>query len=102
MNKVVDEEHYTSSIYSSTFNKDYNKFYFDTMGNANPTRNRSMTPSVSNYFFERLMGGKYIITTGNQPFGSHVIYEKDNVKVCELDYVNPIGYASSNLISLYK
>lgn len=100
MNKIYNKHHYSTTLYSSTFNKTYNEFFFDVMNNEIPYRNRSMTPASSNPFFQRIMGEKYIITTGRAPFGSKKIYESGNVKVYELDYVQPIGYVSSNIISL--
>lgn len=99
MNKIVNRYHLASTLYSSTFNKEYNEFFFDGVNNPIPYRNRSMTSASSNPFFQRLMGEKYVITTGKKPIDSKEIKKIGNIHIYELNHVLPIGYASSNLIS---
>lgn len=99
MNKIVNRYHYSSTLYSSTFNKEYNAFFFDDMNNPIPYRNRSMTSTSFHPFFQRFMGEKYVITTGKKPIDSEEIKKIGNIHIYELNHVLPIGYASSNLIS---
>jgi uncharacterized membrane protein YfhO len=99
MNKVYNSYHLTSTLYSSTFNKNYNQFFFDIANNAIPYRNRSMTPASTHLIFQMLMGEKYIISSDKEPFYYQKIYEKNGLSVYETENVLPIGYASSNLVS---
>lgn len=95
MNRVTDMHEYKTTIYSSTFNKDYNNYFYEFMNNPIPFRNKSMTPSSSNLLFQIMMGEKYIITNKNSDLKK--IYEKGNVKVYENDFVLPIGYVTDSI-----
>lgn len=99
MNKIMDPHQLTTTLYSSTFNSNYNTFFYDTSNNAIPYRNRSMTSSSSNPLFQAFMGEKYYLTTDKAPFHAKIIDEYGALKVYELDTVLPIGYATSKLIS---
>ena len=96
MNRVVNMKELKTTIYSSTFNKKYNNYFYEVMNNAIPYRNKSMTPSSSNPIFRIMMGEKYIITTKEEK-GLEKIYEKGNVKVFLNNNVLPIGYATSDI-----
>lgn len=98
MNKIQNKYHYTSTMYSSTFNKTYNDFFFEKINNAIPYRNKSMTPASLHPLFQILFGEKYLITKENKVVDGKKIYEKGNIKVYEKDHVLPIGYATSHFI----
>ena len=85
-------------MYSSTFNKTYNDFFFEKINNAIPYRNKSMTPASLHPLFQILFGEKYLITKENKVVDGKKIYEKGNIKVYEKDHVLPIGYATSHFI----
>ena len=99
MNKITDENQYVSTLYSSIFNKDYNKFYYDTFNNAIPFRNRSMTPASLNPLYQIYMGEKYVISNSKKILGAKKIKSKNKINIFEHEKVLPIGYASSNLLS---
>lgn len=100
MNKIVNQKHFTSNLYSSTFHQAYNYFFFDVANNHIPHRNKSMTPSSHHPVFQWLMGEKYYLTTETPPLASSKIFEENGVQVYELEHVLPIGYATPNTISL--
>lgn len=92
--------YYQTTLYSSTYNKEYNKFYYDVMNNAIQSRNRVITSSAKNYPFLLLTGNKYLVTK-NKPFKGYKEYFKLNdITVYKNDSVLPVGYSSSNLLSL--
>lgn len=98
MNTHFAPNHYTTTLYSSTFNSLYNQFVFDTMNNAIPHRNRSMTPASTNPLFQVLMGEKYILSEKELSYGTKK-KEFGNIKVYALENVMPLGYATSSLLS---
>lgn len=98
MNKIQNRYHYTSTLYSSTFNKTYNDFFFEKINNLIPYRNKSMTPASLHPLFQILFGEKYLLTKGNQVVDGKKIYEKGDIKVYEKAHVLPIGYATSHFI----
>ena len=98
MNRVTSMDELKTTIYSSTFNKKYNNYFFEVMNNAIPYRNKSMTPTSVNPLFRMMMGEKYIITL-NDEVGLEKIYEKNNVKVYLNSNVLPIGYSTDRIIT---
>lgn len=98
MNKIQNKYHYASTMYSSTFNKTYNDFFFEKINNVIPYRNKSMTPASLHPLFQILFGEKYLITKENKVIDGNKIYQKGDVKVYEKDHVLPIGYATSHFV----
>ena len=89
---------YTTTLYSSTFNKTYiDAFYNDFMNNFE-FRNKFMISSKYNIFFNKLMGVKYIISNRNI-YGYEKIIKKDNLILYENNNVNQIGFFKSNIMS---
>lgn len=99
MNKIQNKNHFATTLYSSTFNKAYNDFFFEKINNAIPYRNKSMTPSSLHPLFQILFGEKYLITKENKEINGKKIYEKGNIKVFEKEPVLPIAYATNHFIS---
>ena len=99
INSIYNMKQYQTSIYSSTFNKIYNDFYYNVFNNSIPYRTKSTMVAVNNPLFQILMGDRYIITKGEVPLNSKLIATKDGVMVYERDDVLPIGYASSHILS---
>ncbi len=98
MNTHFSPNHYTTTLYSSTFNPFFNQFVFDTMNNAIPHRNRSMTPASMHPLFQIVMGEKYILSDKEFHYGKK-IKEFGNIKVYQLENVLPLGYATSSVLS---
>ena len=99
VNKIYDACYYQTSIYSSTFNKNYHYFFFDVIMNAVPYRNNLLTTQSNNIMFQTLMGVKYVISDNESPVGYKLINSQNKLKVYKNDNVFPLGYASSLLLS---
>ena len=91
--------YYQTTIYSSTYNVLYKKFYYDIMNNPYQSRNEFILSAPKNYPFLLLMGHKYLLDT-NTYMGYLEIDHKDNLKLYQNDNALPIAYASSSLINL--
>ncbi|MDE6284486.1 MAG: YfhO family protein, partial [Bacilli bacterium] len=95
-----DIRYYQTTLYSSTYNMNYNKFYYDVMNNPMQSRNRVITSSAKNYPFLLLMGNKYIISE-NKPFiGYEQVLNEGGVIAYKNENALPLGYSSSHLMSL--
>jgi uncharacterized membrane protein YfhO len=99
VNKVYDTRYYQTSIYSSTYNKNYYQFFYDVIMNAVPYRNNLLTTQSNNIMFQTLMGVKYIISDNEAPIGYELINSHNKLKVYKNDDVFPLGYVSSSLLS---
>ena len=98
LNRIWDMGQYSSSIYSSAYNDNYQKFRQSVFELEQPFRNAMMQPVSKNPVFQRLMGVKYIISkepvAGYEPdqkCGEQTIYRNDQTA--------PILYATDRLIS---
>ncbi|MDD2490321.1 MAG: YfhO family protein, partial [Bacilli bacterium] len=99
VNKVYNARYYQTSIYSSTYNKNYHQFFYDVIMNAVPYRNNLLTTQSNNIMFQTLMGVKYIISDNEAPVGYELINSHNKLKVYKNDDVFPLGYVSSSLLS---
>lgn len=100
VNKVYNADYYQTSLYASTFNPTYKTFYDNIINNAIPYRNKLMAASASNIMFQTLMGIKYVITDkDNVPIGYSLVNGNDNLGIYKNDFVLPLGYSSSSLMS---
>ncbi len=95
INKINNIREYRISNYSSILNKYYWEFYFKTFDNENPHRNFLMFGKNQNVLFNMYMGNKYLVGKKDM-----LGYEKIGNNLYRSDYVLPISYASSNLMSL--
>lgn len=93
-------DYYKTTLYSSTYNVNYNKFYYDVLNNPIQSRNRVITSSAKNYPFLLLTGNKYLISKTKPYIGYEKIESNDNINVYKNENVLPIAYASSNIMSL--
>lgn len=89
---------YKTSVYSSTINNNYSKFYYDTLKMNNNNYNNLIIRDSSNIILNKLLGVKYIYSEQELGYG----YELIGNNIYENKYVLPIGYASSNIYSLDK
>ncbi len=95
-NKITNIDHLSSTIYSSAFNRNYNKFYYDVFNNAVTFRNRSMTANSTNVLFNNYFGEKYIITNEDVNLG-YSYSEKGKFRIYKNEDTYPIGYATNKI-----
>lgn len=94
LNRIWSEEQYISSIYSSTYNDEYQKFRKEIFQMEQPYRNLLMQAGAKNAVFQKLMGIKYVISEKEVPG-----YEQIEEGVYENKEVYPIAYVTNHLIS---
>ncbi|MGN0601358.1 MAG: YfhO family protein [Oscillospiraceae bacterium] len=100
VNIIYNTGFYSSSIYSSLHNEDYNNFYFNEIKNENEFRNSALTTESENLLFKALMGEKYIISdVDNVPTGYEKIKTSGNISLYKNDNVLPVGYVCSDTMS---
>ena len=91
--------YYNSTIYSSISNQTYNSFYFDTMNNNIPSRNRALTVTTQNLLSLMLSNNKYLITR-NKPLQGYELISVDNgLAIYKNENVLPLGFATNQVIS---
>lgn len=103
-NKVYQSNYYSTSLYSSTFHQPYKDFFYNEMGNADTYRNRLVTSSSNNIFFQTLMNVKYVLAkVGEQPVGYELVKQNKEYGIYRNDNVYPLGYVTTNIYqkSLY-
>lgn len=97
-NKVYHPHYYSTSLYSSTFHQPYKDFFYDKMGNADTYRNRLVTSSSNNIFFQTLMNVKYVFAkVGEQPVGYELVKQNKEYGIYKNDNVYPLGYVTTNV-----
>lgn len=97
-NKVYHNHYFSTSLYSSTFHQPYKDFFYNQLGNADTYRNRLVTSSSNNIFFQTLMNVKYIVAKkGEEPVGYHLVKEKGNYGLYQNNYVYPLGYVTDRV-----
>lgn len=101
INKIYQTDYYQDSLYSSTYNKDYNDFYKYTFQNALPYRNKLILAQNNNIMYQTFMGVKYVMTSDTPGIGYHLVTENKNsdAKVYQNDSVLPIGYATNHILN---
>ncbi len=100
VNNLFNNLHYyTNTLYSSTYNLGYNQFYYDTINNPIPCRNRVITSPSSNIMSLIFLNNKYLITNKLDLLGYNFYAEIDGEKIYQNANVLPFAYASSNLLN---
>lgn len=101
LNRIWSQEQYGSSIYSSAYNDEYQKFRQKTFGTEEPYRNILMQPGSKNPVWQKLMGVKYILSETEvsgykevEAFGN----AQGAVKLYERKDVLPIAYVTDEVI----
>ena len=97
INKVANIREYKTTMYSSAYNGDYKKFYFDVFNNSVEHRNLLMTSEVNNLLFQNFIGEKYIVS--KEKLDLELVKEKNNIKLYKNSNALPIGFAMKNTIS---
>lgn len=91
---------YNTSIYSSVYNTNYNKFVRYTINCADPSINDICVLNTSNAIFQNFMGVKYIVTSNvHAPSGYELIDSSGKWKMYKNDNVMSLGFATDNLMS---
>ena len=88
-----------ASGYTSTNNKHYNKFLFDTLRIPIPTNNRVAQNDTDNIFYLKTLGIDTVISERNAPYGYSLKDQYKNVKLYQTDTALPQAYATSKLMS---
>ena len=102
LNRIWSTDQYSSSLYSSAYNKDYQNFRQNIFGVDQPYRNLLMQAQAKNPFFQNLMGVKYVLSA--EPVAGYekvTAYnaEKNAVSIYENKEALPIVYTTRRTIS---
>lgn len=98
LNRVWDMGQYISSIYSSTYNEEYQKFRKTTFQVEEPFRNDLMQSVSKNPVFLDLMGIKYLLSKENVP-GCRAVGAAGGYTLYENPGAAPIAYVTDRIIS---
>ena len=109
INRVWNARQYSSSIYSSSYNRAYQDFRMNTFDVEEPAGNFMMQRSSANPVFQRLMGVRYLVKVWenqemaadkrNSPFGYEWYLQEGCVTVYKNQNTAPICYATDRLIT---
>lgn len=89
-----------TSMYTSTGNGVYSRFFYDEIANPIGNNNRVGLYNRANPFFLYLMGVRYLETTEQMlPDGYHVLAEKNGAVLAEREDVLPLCYGTGELMS---
>lgn len=94
LNQIWSMKQYSSSIYSSTYNAEYQRFRQKIFDVEQPYRNVLMQGQAKNPIFQRLMGIKYILSDEDVPG-----YEKITEGIYQRNDVLPIAYGTDQVMS---
>lgn len=99
VNRVLNIKENLLTLYSSTYNKQYNSFFYHTFNNNLQYRNSVITHENKNIMFETYMGAKYLITNKSVPLGYKQIDKKGVYKLYINENTMPVGYATSSILN---
>lgn len=99
INRVLDPRQNMLTLYSSTYNKEYNRFFYHTFNNNIKYRNSVITHENKNIMFETFMGVKYLITDKTPPLGYQKVTKTKNYTLYVNENTMPVGYASSKILN---
>ena len=97
-NMVPTPNCYRTSLYSSTYDADYNSFHSDGIGNAMNAGNSIACFDSNNILFQTFMGVKYLLTTDTAPAGYGLTAQEGPYKLYENKNVFPLAWGSSSLM----
>jgi uncharacterized membrane protein YfhO len=101
-NMYYGKGYYQTSVYTSVYNKHFNKLVHDTISLPNPTINKISSINSNSILFQTFMGVKYVV--GNDytlPSGYSKYMEENGYIVGRNDNVYSLGFATSETMS-YK
>lgn len=92
VNKIYNNNYYSTSQYSSTYNPYYLNFYHFKIGNNIERRNMLNTSGANNYLFNKFMSVKYIISDKEEDYPK--IATKKGINLYKNDDYNPLIYTA--------
>ena len=98
LNRVWDMGQYISSVYSSSYNKEYQEFRKNTFEVEEPFRNDLMQSVSKNPVFLQVMGVRYLISKEEVP-GYELVRNGDGMDMYENRCAAPVAYVTDRLIS---
>ncbi len=98
LNRVWDMGQYISSVYSSSYNKEYQEFRKNTFEVEEPFRNDLMQSVSKNPVFLQLMGVRYLISEEKVP-GYELVRNGNGMDMYENRCAAPVAYVTDRLIS---
>lgn len=97
LNRIWDIGQNITSIYSSAYNSDYQKFRQKTFGLDEPFRNGMMQSVSKNPVFQRMMGVRYILSDSDMP--EYILYKKEKgTRIYRNEEAAPVGYATDQVM----
>lgn len=100
VNSIYGNDYYTSTIYSSISNQNFQKFRFETSSGENQCRNNALQAQPYNEIFNILMGCRYRISTEYNPmYGETLTDNTGKYNLFRNGMAFPVGYASSGIMS---
>ena len=90
VNRIWDMRQWTTSVYSSAYNTEYQKFRNNVFQVEQPFRNGLMQPASANPLFQKFMGVKYVI--GRSENGENFTTEVQETAA-------PVIYGTSQMVS---
>lgn len=98
INRIEDSRQLITSVYSSAYNEEYDKFRRETFDINEHFRNTMMQAVSDNPLFLQLMGVKYVI--GKNPLaGYELLEEGKNGNLYVNSHAAPIGYVTNEVVS---
>lgn len=98
VNLSPSPDSYRTSLYSSTYDDDYNEFHSNIMGNAKSASNSIACRDSSNILFQTFMGVKYILSENSAPAGYDMIGQNGPYRLYENPDVFPLAWGSASLM----
>lgn len=99
VNRIISKKHYTTSVYSSTFHKEYNEFQQKVFKNPLPNRNTLILAQSNNIMFQTFMGIKYLSYKGSPSIGYKPLTTKKGKNIYKNNNVMPLGYATNQILN---
>ena len=98
INRIEDSRQLITSVYSSAYNEEYDKFRRETYDINEHFRNNMMQAVSDNPLFLKFMGVKYVI--GNHSLaGYELLEEGENGNLYVNSHAAPIGYVTNEVVS---
>lgn len=94
LNRIWSAKQYSSSVYSSTYNAEYQRFRTEVFDVEQPYRNVLMQAQAENAVFQRVMGVKYILSSGEVPG-----YQESSAGIYKNEEVFPVIYGTDQVVS---
>ena len=101
LNRIWDVDQNITSIYSSTYNPDYQTFRQKTFGLEEPFRNGMMQSVSKNPVFQRMMGVRYIVSDSDVP-GYTLVKKCGTTGIYQNKDAAPVMYATDRVMTEEK